>query len=90
MKVFVLTYFFDTVLGGTQSGVIGVYGSRKKAAEEMKRRAEEIKLTRPENIWSDDFSFEYDDSICLGYPEDQNSPYAEEIYRWDITKEEVK
>lgn len=69
--------------------VIGVYWDKQKAREEMRSHAEAIRAEFPPDIWQEDYTWEEDDEIHLGF-DPQKQYVAATIYCWEIVEMEVQ
>lgn len=90
MIVYVLSTYWDTE-DNEGNEVLGIYSEEnlEKARNDMLACADAVKEMFPADVWQDDFTWEYDDEIHLGF-DPQIAFCNATIYSWEITKHEVQ
>ena len=68
--------------------IVGLFYHLENAQDLMKEEASKIRAEYPVTKWEDDFCWQDDMSIHMGF--DPKEPFAQAtIYSWDITKMEA-
>jgi len=88
VEVYVLYHYWGTP--DTEGNeVLGVYRYKEHAQAEMRSQAAVLKKEFPSDAWEDDYTWEDENEIHLGY-ESQNAFESATIYCWTIVKMDVQ
>jgi len=87
MEVYVLHHYWDTP-DNEGDEILGVYRNKEDAQAEMHRGADKVKTWYDAGVWQEDFTWEDEYEIHLGF--DPQVPFTlATIYCWEIVRMEI-